>query len=79
MSDTALRTVTMRMSRQDIEMLELLREWTEAENGATVVSSALGITHDLVSKVRRGEELLIRHRDGTVGHLKFEGLPSGRG
>ena len=74
MSDSSLKTVKMRMSRRDLEVVERLREWTKAENGATAISSALGVTHELARKVRRGDELLIRHNDGSIRHIELEGL-----
>lgn len=75
----AARTVTVNVSGRALERLERLRLLTTANDEDSVVISALGVADELLGRVLGGEELLTRHRDGSVEYLEFQGLKSGHG
>lgn len=69
-----LRTVTMELDETDFQNAEKLKEKFHAQNKATAVSLALGITAYLSNFLHGNEELIIRDERGDRFKVLIPGL-----
>lgn len=72
-----MRKVTMNLTERDIENTEALSRRLQSRSKASAVSSALAIAEGITRSIERGEEVLIRTKDGTLERVFIAG--AGRG
>lgn len=69
-----LTKVTMNVTQHDIENTEALQHRLHSRSKASAVSSALVIADEITRIVERGEELLVRKKDGSMNRLIIPGV-----
>lgn len=72
-----LTQVTMLLGDQDIANTEAIQRATNAGARAVAVSIALSLTAFLIDRIKQGDELLLRHRDGVVERITMQELSDG--
>ena len=68
-----LHKVTMTLTEQDIERVNIFVDRLDARNKATAVSNALAITDGLTKRLANGDELLIR-KGGSLETVFIPGM-----
>lgn len=69
-----LTKVTMNLSHRDIAHAEALQRRLRSPSKASAVASALAIAEDLTRRLERGEEVLIRRKDGSGQQVFLPGV-----
>ena len=69
--------VTMNLTDQDIRNTETLARRLHSRRKASAVSSALAIAEGITRSIERGEEVLIRMKDGAMERVFIAGASSG--
>ena len=64
----------MRVTQHDIENAEALQRRLHSPSKASAVSSALVIPDEITRILERGEELLLRNKDGSMNWLTIPGV-----
>ena len=72
-----MRKVTMNLTERDIENTEALSRRLQSRSKASAVRSALAIAEGITRSIERGEEVLIRTRDGSLERVIITGAGSG--
>lgn len=68
--------VTMNLTERDIKNTETLSQRLHSRSKASAVSSALAIAEGITRSIERGEEVLIRTKDGTMERVFITGAGS---
>ena len=68
--------VTMNLTERDIKNTETLSQRLHSRSKASAVSSALAIAEGITRSIERGEEVLIRTKDGTLERVFIAGVGS---
>ena len=68
--------VTMNLTNRDIENTKTLTRRLHARSKASAVSSALAIAEGITRSIERGEEVLIRTKDGSLERVLIAGAGS---
>ena len=68
--------VTMNLTERDIKNTETLSQRLHSRSKASAVSSALAIAEGITRSIERGEEVLIRTKDGTMERVFIAGAGS---
>ena len=68
--------VTMNLTERDIKNTETLSQRLHSRSKASAVSSALAIAEGITRSIERGEEVLIRAKDGTMERVFITGAGS---
>ncbi len=69
-----LTKVTMNLTDRDIAHTEALQRRLHSRSKASAVSSALAIAEDFTRRLERGEQILIREKDGSVQRVLLPGV-----
>lgn len=69
--------VTMNLTERDIKNTQNLTRRLQSRSKASAVSSALAIADGITRSIERGEEVLIRTKDGTLERVFIAGAGSG--
>ena len=72
-----MRKVTMNLTERDIENTEALSRRLQSRSKASAVSSALAIAEGITRSIERGEEVLIRTKNGTLERVFIAGADRG--
>ena len=68
--------VTMNLTDRDVENTETLSRRLHSRSKASAVSSALAIAEGITRSIERGEEVLIRTKDGSLERVFIAGAGS---
>ncbi|MCY4156554.1 MAG: hypothetical protein OXF66_03845 [Gammaproteobacteria bacterium] len=68
--------VTMNLTDRDIKNTETLTKRLHSRSKASAVSSALAIAEGITRSIERGEEVLIRTKDGALERVLITGAGS---
>lgn len=71
---TEFTRVTMNLTDRDVRNTEKVSQLFHTRNKAEAVSAALGITSSLGEMVKKGNELLIRNKNGELQKVFIPGL-----
>lgn len=68
--------VTMNLTDRDVANTEILTRRLHSRSKASAVSSALAIAEGITRSIERGEEVLIRTKDGSLERVFIAGAGS---
>ena len=71
-----LTKVTMNLTDRDVANTEILTRRLHSRSKASAVSSALAIAEGITRSIERGEEVLIRTKDGSLERVFIAGAGS---
>ena len=74
MKKPKLTKVTMNLTDRDIENTDILLWRLNARSKASAVSSALAIAEGITKSIERGEQVLIRKKDGSLEQVFIAGV-----
>jgi len=66
--------VTMNLTTRDVENTQKVKESLHARSNAAAVSDALAVTTKLIDLSKKGNEILIRNKNGELERLVFADL-----
>jgi len=66
--------VSMNLTERDVENTEYLSKKLHSRSKADAVSAALSITTSLAEYLKKGDQLILRKKDGTTERLIIPGI-----
>ena len=66
--------VKMDLTDQDIENVNHLEDKWQESNKADVVSDALSLAVGLTKLINKGDAVIVKHKNGSVGQLDIPGI-----